>query len=616
MNHKKTLTNRMALLLTLPLTGFITLLVLWMHPVSLRAMLGGMLRQPLLLLLNGLPIFLLLLAFSFLLKNVFYSAAGVTFVTAALSIVNRVKLQIRDDPFTPRDFGLLQEAADAAKSYDLHLPWLLIGCVCGFTLLFLFLGWQFQAAPRPDRRKGHWLPRLVGFVAPLALLVLSVLTVYRSDKLYASFSVSNPYNLTVVCNELGFPYYFSHHFTTYQVVKPDGFDKQQAAAWDRGDGTDSPTGGKPVHVIFVMDEAFCDLTAQPVFTYTAETDPLTTFHALQKSENAQWGQIVVPGFAGGTANTEFDVMTGMQTGALNTTSAFRSFNRNLDSVIRVFGQEGYRTTFMHPGDPWFYNRENVYAYLGAEDILFADDFANSVSKGRWVTDDTVAQNILTHFNDAVAADELLFDFAVTIQNHMSYTADKYGDGYDFPPVQTDVPLSQEASTLLSVYIEGLRDADAMLKTLTDAFSASSEPVLLVFFGDHLPYLGDDRLCYRELGLPAANDAADNFTSYETPYLLWHNDAAQDAVNLSGLEQGASISAGFLGGAVLEATGRGDATPWFSFLNDLRRQIPILQNGFYRLPDGTVTADLPAAEAAQLSQYRDWSYYKLKYKKVD
>lgn len=28
------------------------------------------------------------------------------------------------------------------------------------------------------------------------------------------------------------------------------------------------------------------------------------------------------------------------------------------------------------------------------------------------------------------------DYAVTIQNHMSYTADKYGEGYVFPPVET------------------------------------------------------------------------------------------------------------------------------------------------------------------------------------
>ena len=74
--------------------------------------------------------------------------------------------------------------------------------------------------------------------------------------------------------------------------------------------------------------------------------------------------MVVPGFAGGTANTEFDVLTGMQTMALSasTTSAMRVVNRNLDSLFRVFGNDGYETAFCHPGDNWFYNRENVYSF--------------------------------------------------------------------------------------------------------------------------------------------------------------------------------------------------------------------------------------------------------------
>lgn len=95
--------------------------------------------------------------------------------------------------------------------------------------------------------------------------------------------------------------------------------------------------------------------------------------------------MVVPGFAGGTANTEFDVLTGMQTNALSaaTTSALRVVNRNLDSVFRVFRAGDYHTSFLHPGDDWFYNRENVYRWLGAEETLFADEMKNLEYKGRW-----------------------------------------------------------------------------------------------------------------------------------------------------------------------------------------------------------------------------------------
>ena len=611
MKVKHTLSPWAAAVLTVLLSGVITLLVLWMHPVSTMAMLRSMLRlQPHLLLLNGLPILLLTAAFACLLRNVFWSAALVGFVTAGVSIANRVKMQIRDEPLVPRDFGLLKEAADAAGNYDLRLPWGLIACVVVFAAVMVALGFLFPC------RKGR-RPRLLrfgGFALSALILMLAVRFGYSSDALYNSFTVTNAYYLTSVCNELGFPYYFCYHFSTYQVPKPEGYSKAQAAAWDKAAG--SGETGEDVHVIMVMNEAFSDITNDPVFHYDRETDPLRTFNALCRSENALSGHIVVPGYAGGTANTEFDVLTGMQTGNLHTTSAFRSFNHDLDSLFYLFGGDGYHTTFMHPGDDWFYNRQNVYRWLGAEDILFKEDFVNSISRGRWVTDDTVAENLIARFEDALAAGDTVFDYAVTIQNHMSYTADKYGeDASAYPAPATDVSLSDQAETLLRVYIEGLRDADAMLQKLTDYFSAIDEPVVLVFFGDHLPYLGDGRLCYRELGLSAADDAADNFTAYETPFLIWGNDAAASKLTFSaqalGLPADGRISACYLGAAVAELTGRGDSTAWLAFLNQLRREVPVMQNGLCVLSDGTVTAETPES----VKQYQYWSYYKLKDKKV-
>ena len=69
----------------------------------------------------------------------------------------------------------------------------------------------------------------------------------------------------------------------------------------------------------------------------------------------------------------------------------------------------------------------------------------------------------------------------------------YGPVYAFPPAEVSVPLSEEAQTLLQVYVEGLRDADAMLGRLWRYFQAQSRPVVLVYWGDHLPYLGDKML---------------------------------------------------------------------------------------------------------------------------
>ena len=75
------------------------------------------------------------------------------------------------------------------------------------------------------------------------------------------------------------------------------------------------------------------------------------------------------------------------------------------------------------------------------------------------------------------------------------------------------------------------------------------------------------------------------------------------------------SAAFLGAAVLELTGRGDDTPWFTFLNTLRRSAPVVQKQFYLLSDGTKTQPPDDILSADIRRWRQWSYYKLRYKEI-
>ena len=606
------------------LAGGITLLALWCQPNALRTVLAHFKAQPLLIVLNAMPIGLLVLALTCLLRNVFFSASLVNLAVCVLSIANRIKLEVRDEPVFPRDFALLKEVGSAMGTYDIHFPWGVIAVVLFASAALAVLGVFCKGQPFPIVRLRGWLGRMLGCAASFVVLTGLILTVYASNDLYNSFSVSNAYYIPSVFNELGFPYCFCHQFTTYPIDKPEGFDKAEAEDWDDGGETGL---GKDVHLIMVMDEAFSDLTDDDAFAYTAENDPLPNLHALQNDPHAISGHVVVPGFAGGTANTEFDVLTGMQTNALSaaTTSSFRVVNRNLDSVLRLFGDDGYHTSFFHPGDDWFYNRENVYRWMGAEETVFVDQMEDVDYKGRWVTDDYMAGFIEDKFEEAVENGELLCNYTTTIQNHMSYTADKYGADYEYPDVPLTVSVSPEVETLLKVYVEGARDADAMLGRLVDYFSATDEPVVLAFWGDHLPYLGDNQLGYAELGSEVAlseEERSDPLCSYETPYVIWANDAAAEildwdaAVEALDLPENHELSASFLGAALVELTGRTGESPWFDFLNQLRLELPVVQKKTYLTMDGTYTKIISTEQEQLIDQWRKWSYYKLRYKDID
>ena len=608
----------LALLAAVLLAGCITLLALWCQPNALRVVLAHFKAQPLLIVLNAMPIGLLLLIAACLFRNVFFGAALVNFGVCALSIANRIKLEVRDEPVFPRDFGLLKEVGSAMGAYDIHFPVGVIAVVAVTTLLLVALGIFVGCKPFPIAKLRGWLGSLLGAVASFVLLVVLILTVYASNDLYNSFHVTNAYYIPSVFNELGFPYCFCHQFTTYPVDKPEGFRRADAESWDAQETDSVP--GKPVNVIMVMNEAFSDITDSPAFAFAEENDPLKNLHALQADPHAISGHVVVPGFAGGTANTEFDVLTGMQTNALSatTTSAMRVINRNLDSLFRVFNEDGYRTSFFHPGNDWFYNRENVYRWFGAQETMFIDQMEDPEYKGTWVTDKYLIGLIQNEFEETMASGESLFHFTTTIQNHMSYTAAKYGEGYNFPTVDLSTPVSEDVETMLRVYTEGVRDADDMLGSLRDYFARRQEPVVLVYFGDHLPYLGDNQKGYAELGYTEQPYWAE-LISFETPYVIWANDAATDVLDwdnaVESLELPEQVSASFLGAAVLELTGRGDDTAWFSFLNELRREAPVVQKQSCLLPDGTLTQTPENVLSENIQKWRQWSYYKLRYKEI-
>ncbi len=596
----------------------ILLYVLWAQPSALGDTLSGMFTQPLLLLLNWLPIALLCAALGFALANPMYGAAVVGLITGVMSLINRVKITMRSEPFVPRDIVLVKEAADAMGNYDLSLPWAQAGVLLLLILLFVAAG-ILLPPKKPEKKRG--LVRAAACLLCLLLLVGLVAFVYSSDAVYESFETEKPYDSCAVADELGFPYYFCYHFSTMSVAKPEGFDRAEAESWEQD--YEAPEDAAELNVVFVMNEAFSDILNEDVFVFPEGEHPMSVYNELAAGENAYAGHIVIPYFGGGTADTEFDVATGMQTNLLNPNSpsltAFRCVERPMESLYRVFGSEGYTTSFMHPGDGWFYGRDEVYELLGAQEIYFADDMEGLEYKGEWVTDASFAKLIEQRFEDSVSSGVPDFTYAVTIQNHMSYTEDKYGD-YACPKVEATVELSPEVQTAVDVYAEGIRDANAMLKELTEFYSAQSEPVLLIFFGDHLPYLCDNRAGYRELGLAAADVSGteDPFAAYTAPYLIWCNEAGAELLDfdraIESLELPGSgrMSACYLGAAVLELTGRGEASSWFGFLNEARRELPVIHGGTYMDTDGDTFFELGTEQSALLSKMRCWTYYKMEY----
>ena len=137
-----------------------------------------------------MPIGLLLLAFTCLLRNLFFAGALVNFAVCALSIANRIKLEVRDEPVFPRDFALLKEVGSAMGTYDIHFPVKVITVVVAATAVLAVLGVFVRCRPFPIEKLRGWLGSLLGAAASLGVLAALILTEDAAYYLFYALSLA------------------------------------------------------------------------------------------------------------------------------------------------------------------------------------------------------------------------------------------------------------------------------------------------------------------------------------------------------------------------------------------------------------------------------------------
>lgn len=629
MIHKLHSTRRLGfacrLLLFTFISGIIFLCCVVLQAGSALHTLSNFFHQPLLIALNLFPIVAVFGFLTLLIGNLFWAGSMTALLFHLLSLVNLIKIECRNDPLVPPDFALLNEAVTATGSYhlELHVPILI--------LIFLFSGLLFLAG-------FHWRGtikrtslRIAASAVLCALFLGSMSELYPSADLYRDMVASVPKldsgNVPTVFDELGFVYCFLHNYHLYNAEMPAGYSEAEAAAWSKeaiSFSNDSPSPCTP-DIIMIQCEAFSDVFDAAVFDYPDGENPLELFHRVAASDQSVSGHIVVSNYGAGTANTEFDMMTGIGLRWLNenSTSAFRLVHRNLPSLARLYASEGYDTWFMHPGDRWFYNRESVYNYLGISDQTFLKDLDGSYPKKCGYFSDEGFGLVLKERYEAQKqhSDHPLFAFTVTIENHQSYYWQKYTQRPATVPLRKSV--SEQAEETLSVYAEGIRDSSQLLYDLTAFLDQKLDPVLLVFWGDHLPALGKNFSVYQEIGLSVGNESNPEsaIETYSTPFVIWANrsfceqyDFASRVKQLD-FVQGSRISDVYLSSMLYELSGLRGTEAYWDYLSLARRALPVICRGRYVLADGSVTTTLEPKLQAISDKLLKWAYYRFSAERV-
>lgn len=587
----------------------ITIVVIYLQPGAFWISVSGMLNPRSLLLLNYLPILLLTIFFSCLCSNVFWGSGITALIAELLSYANLLKIEGRNDPLVPSDILLLRESFVAASRYHLNMHpmyiLLIIGSITALLVLAVFVKTQ----------KTDLKIRLAGAVLSMGILIGLIGTIYADQEYYTNLPDVSKSNVPLVYNTYGFPYCFLHNMNLYPVDRPSGYNAKTVREWE----TELLPSDTPldVDIMMVMGEAFTDLSEEDAFCYAPEENPTYDYRQLADSDRAVSGHMVVSNFGAGTANTEFDVLTGMQTGMIGetTTSAFRVIRRNTESLARIYGQEGYSCWFMHPGQSWFYNRCNVFSYLGIDDQIFQDAFSEKDTNGDYVAD-TALLGYMCRKLESISGNS--FSYITTIENHQSYRAEKYRDPVVEIPA-TSLELSDDVREQLAVYFTGIRHTAELISNLSDYLDTVERPTLLVFFGDHRPAMGGEYQCYRAIGSNVGRNDTMEHSLYtnETPYMIWANEAFCQKYDFKKLTEklelpeGNRISSSYLGSLVYELSGRRGSDAYWDYLTQARRILPVISNKIYMLPDGTVTDTLTEEQAFVEKKLHWWQYYQIK-----
>ncbi len=487
------------------------------------------LGNPALTVFNLLPPLLLMLLGWLLTRRVWAGYLVAALPTAALAAADTIKVALRGDPLLFSDLRLIRTAGGIIGRYQLPdstaLPRLLF-----WTLALLAL----SLLPPPTRLTGRTRPvGLMACVTAAALLLTPCFISEESYRLTENDAFVSEYSDNELYASRGLWYSFLHSAPDVFSPRPDDYATVNALRiLSNYQDADIPEEQK-VQVVGVMLEAFCDLTDYPVLaankSVAAIYEPL---HELE--ERCVSGDLITNIFAGGTVETEWNFLTGY--------CYHGEFTEPVDSYVRYFDDQGYETVFQHPGYSWFYDRRAVNAYLGFDRSVFTEDgFGELVDPklAPYRSDAVLYDYLLDSLDRRTASDAPLFSFSVTYQNHGPYgTADF--DGAAVTPRETG--WSKETCGILSHYLYGIDDSIQELRRFVDELDRRKTPVVAVFFGDHKPWLGNEKSVYDELGVNMDMSTEEGFRNvHSTPYLIYANRAAKRVLGRGFTGDGGDIS---------------------------------------------------------------------------
>lgn len=314
-------------------------------------------------------------------------------------------------------------------------------------------------------------------------------------------------NLSNAYNDYGFAYCFSVSIFDRGISEPDDYSPEEVDTVVEnleGDAETGATAPEKPDIIVVQLESFFDAKYLNGVTYSQ--DPVPNFTALKKT--CSTGYLTVPSIGAGTANSEFEVISGMSldyfgTGEYPYETVLQS--NVCESVNYALKDEGYSCHAIHNHTATFYDRNKVYANLGF-DTFTPVEYMPHVERNPlgWAKDKVLTEEILKALDSTEGKD---FVYTISVQAHGKYPTEVLDPNQ---PISVAGEIEGIDPVAFEYYINQLHQTDAFVGDLVKALEQRDQPTVLVLFGDHLP------------NFDLVQEDLSQGTLLQTEYVVWSN----------------------------------------------------------------------------------------------
>ena len=548
--------------------------------------------EPKLFFINFLPIFLIILLLTFILRRVNVSFLITSVFIMLLGISNQTKALYRDDVVKFEDLTLLKEASIMSTKYSIVIKKYTILSILLIIVLYFLLK-RYLPKIKINLKK-----QIILIILSSLLIVFNYKLIYCSDKVYDSVGNTDFINTwlnTQKSQIRGLVYPFINSINEYNYTKPDNYnEKQMEEKLKTYTYMDIPSD-KKVNIISIMFEAYNDFSKYDNIDFNYDVYEL--FHDIE--ENSLYGNIVTKIFGGGTINTERNFLTGYYN--------LPSFRNMTNSYVWYFKEQGYNTEAFHPIYGSFYNRITAFDNLGFDNYYNYENKFSSIQES-FLEDNEFFDYIIEGYENNKKTNKPYFSFSVTYQNHGPYEDYYYPDKVYYI---NNSGYTEETYNTVSEYFYGIKKTNDAIKKLIDFFDNEKEPVIIILFGDHNPYLGENG--YSELGINLDLSTIDGFLNYyETPYVIHANDSAKLMFDKNFVGKSDDISAIFLMNELFDYLDlKGNS--YMQYMNELKNRVSVISDYFYKennnyiLKEDSIYKDL-------VDEYYSMNYYYSNYYK--